>query len=904
MPIDPICGMEVLPEEAAGTSRYNGVDYYFCASSCKEAFDKSPAQYVDGSPQPRASPHSVEIAPPLSRRGRASQRIEIPIRGMSCASCVATIESGLSELPGVKEVSVNFATQQATILYDPDIITVDRFIKQIRELGYKAGVDEAVLPIQGMSCASCVQRIERALLETPGVVSASVNFAVERATVSYLASVVQPAELRKAIEDAGYRVPEVARPSELIDHEGAARDAEVRLLRTKLLVGAALSLPVLLGSFPDLFPWAPTVLSNPFLLFLLTTPVQFWVGWQFHRGFWATLKHRTADMNTLVSVGTNAAYLYSVALTFFPAAIAPKGMEAMTYYDTAAILMTLIIMGRWLEAKAKGKTSEAIKRLMGLQPRTARVIHGGLEQDIPIEDVRVGDLVMVRPGEKVPVDGIIRDGRSALDESMLTGESLPVEKSPGDEVIGATLNKTGSFRFEATRVGRETALAQIIRLVEQAQGSKAPIQRLVDKIAGVFVPIVIAAAAVTFGVWLLFGPQPAFLFALSNCVAVLVIACPCALGLATPTSIMVGTGKGAEYGVLIKNAESLERAYQVNVVVFDKTGTLTLGQPSVTDIVSSFEFGVSSSPSNLTRYSKPETLNPAQRELLRLAASAERGSEHPLGQAIIDRAKEEGLDLAGPQEFKAIPGYGIRAVVEGKEILLGNLRLMQERVIGLTGIGDRAEMLSGEGKTPMFVVADGQLLGIVGVADTLKPHSRAAVAALHHLGIEVVMITGDNRRTAEAIAGQVGIDRVLAEVLPEHKAVEVRKLQEQGKLVAMVGDGINDAPALAQADVGIAIGTGTDVAMEAADITLIGGDLRSVVTAIQLSRQTMRNIKQNLFWAFAYNVILIPVAAGILYPFFGVLLSPVLAGAAMALSSVTVVTNALRLRRFRPVTDV
>ena len=897
---DPICGMDVTPEEAAGTSRYKGVDYYFCAASCKEAFDTSPERYANEASPLEAASQAVEVTPPLPREAGPARRIEIPIRGMSCASCVAKIESGLSKLPGVEKVSVNFATEQATIMYRPDVVTVNQLIGQIKELGYDAAVEEAVLPIQGMSCASCVQRIEHALLETPGVVDASVNFAVERATVTYLASVARPADLRKAIEDAGYHVPEATPASGSMDREGAAREAEIRLLRTKFLVGAALSLPVLLGSFPDLFPWAPGVLSNPFLLMLLTTPVQFWVGWQFHRGFWGTLKHGTADMNTLVSVGTNAAYLYSVALTLFPLAIAPKRMEAMTYYDTAAILMTLIIMGRWLEAKAKGKTSEAIKRLMGLRPKTARVIREGLEQDIPVDEVRVGDLVLVRPGEKVPVDGIIRDGRSALDESMLTGESLPVEKGPGDEVIGATLNKTGSFKFEATKVGRETALAQIIRLVEQAQGSKAPIQRLVDKIAGVFVPIVMIVAAATFGIWLLFGPEPAFLFALSNGVAVLVIACPCALGLATPTSIIVGTGKGAEHGVLIKNAESLERAYRVDVIVFDKTGTLTVGQPSVTDVVSSFEFGVSSSPSNLTRNPKPETRNPAQRELLRLAASAERGSEHPLGQAMIDRAKEEGLDLAEPQEFKAIPGYGIRAVVEGKEIFLGNLRLMQERMIDLTGMGDRAETLSGEGKTPMFVAADGRLLGIVAVADTLKPNSRAVVEALHHLGIEVVMITGDNRRTAEAIAKQVGIDRVLAEVLPEHKAIEVRKLQEQGKLVAMVGDGINDAPALAQADVGIAIGTGADVAMEAADVTLIGGDLRSVVTALQLSKQTMRNIKQNLFWAFAYNVILIPVAAGVLYPFFGVLLSPVLAGAAMALSSVTVVTNALRLRRFRP----
>ncbi len=826
MALDPICGMEVLPEEAAGTSRYKGVDYYFCAVACKERFDQSPEQFLDGTRASIVASMPLDVTPPRGGEDGPSERMEIPIKGMSCASCV--------------------------------------------------------------------QRIEQALLRTPGVVTADVNFASERATVSYLASAAPPADFRKAIEAAGYQVPDLSEQPATADRNRADREAEISLLRTKFLVGSILSIPVLLGSFPDWSPWVPAILSNPFLLFTLTTPVQFWVGWQFHRGFWATLKHRTADMNTLVSIGTNAAYFYSVALTFFSSTIAPKGMEAMTYYDTAAILMTLIVMGRWLEAKAKGRTSEAIKILMGLQARTARVIRGGLDQDIPVEEVRAGDLVLVRPGEKVPVDGIIREGRSALDESMLTGESLPVEKGPGDHVVGATLNKTGSFTFEAIKVGRETVLAQIVRLVEQAQGSKAPIQRLVDKIAGVFVPIVLVIAIVTFVVWFLFGPEPSFLVALSNFVGVLVIACPCALGLATPTSIMVGTGKGAEYGVLIKSAETLERAYRVGVIVFDKTGTLTVGQPSVTDVITSARSEVRGAES--TPHPAPRTPH----ELLRLVASAEKGSEHPLGEAIVGRARAEGLDLPEPQEFKAIPGYGVRAVVEGREILIGNLRLMQERGIDSAGMDNQAESLSAHGKTPMFVAAGGRLLGLIAVADTLKPHSKAAVTALQRMGIEVTMITGDNRRTAEAIAGQVGIDRVLAEVPPEHKALEVRRLQEQGNLVAMVGDGINDAPALAQADVGIAIGTGTDVAMEAADVTLIGGDLRSVVTALQLSKQTMRNIKQNLFWAFAYNVVLIPVAAGVLYPVFGVLLSPVLAGAAMALSSVTVVGNALRLRTFRP----
>ncbi len=842
-----------------------------------------------------------------SERNRgATTRIELPIRGMSCASCVAKIETGLSKLEGVEQAAVNFATQRAAVVYDPDLITPAKLVSEIRGLGYDVPVEEVVQPIQGMSCASCVQRIETALNKTPGVLSASVNFAAGTARVWYVAGVGELNDIRRAIEQAGYRVPETDRASTWEEAKGAAEDKEVRLLRTKLLVGTALSLPVLVGSFPDWFPWAQPVLSNPFLLLLLTTPVQFWVGWQFHRGLWVSLKHRTADMNTLVSIGTNAAYFYSLVLTIFPHAISPPGVKVMPYYDTAAILMTLIILGRWLEAKARGRTSEAIRRLVGLQARTARVIRARQEQDIPIEEVRVGDLVLVRPGEKVPVDGIIREGRSALDESMLTGESLPVEKGPGDPVVGATLNKTGSFTFEAARVGRETVLAQIVRLVEQAQGSKAPIQRLVDRVAAVFVPIVLVIAAVTFGIWLLLGPEPSFLFALSNFVAVLVIACPCALGLATPTSIMVGTGKGAEFGVLIKNADSLERAHQVRAIIFDKTGTLTAGRPSVTDIMVSSQFRDRSSQTEVPASSlnhELSTMNSEQRELLSLAASVEKGSEHPLGEAIVDRAREEGIQLAGPEEFKAIPGYGIRAMVEGKEILVGNARLMKEYGVEMLGMEGRAEPLSAGGKTPMFVAADRRLLGIVAVADTLKAHAKDAVTALRRMGIDVAMITGDNHRTAETIARQVGIDRVLAEVLPEHKAVEIRKLQAHGGPVAMVGDGINDAPALAQADVGIAIGSGTDVAIEAADITLIGGDLRKVVTAIELSKRTMRNIKENLFWAFAYNVVLIPVAAGALYPWFGMLLSPVLAGAAMALSSVTVVSNALRLRRIRPMIE-
>jgi P-type Cu+ transporter len=584
-------------------------------------------------------------------------------------------------------------------------------------------------------------------------------------------------------------------------------------------------------------------------------------------------------MNTLVSVGTSAGYLYSVLVTFVPGLFAAEGLRAGVYFETVAILHTLIILGRYLEARARGRTSEAIKKLMGLQAKTARVVRNGREVDIPVEEVRVGDLVVVRPGEKIPVDGIVREGYSAVDESMLTGESLPLEKNPGDEVFGATLNKTGTFTFAATKVGRETALNQIITLVEEAQASKPPIQQLADKIAGVFVPAVISIAVVSFGIWMVWGPQPALLFALSNFMAVLLIACPCAIGLAAPTAVMVGIGKGAEHGILFRGAEALELASKLSTVILDKTGTLTQGEPSVTDLV-------------------PVNGIPA-RDLLRVAASAERGSEHPLGEAIVQPAEAEGVEMGSPEAFLAIPGHGTRASAKGRQVLLGNLKLMADAGVELNVLAKEAEHLADAGKTPMFVAVDGEAIGIIAVADTLKPHSREAVTAFHRLGLEVAMLTGDNWRTAAAIARQVGIDHVLAEVLPQVKAEEVKRLQAAGKVVAMVGDGINDAPALAQADVGIAIGTGTDVAMEASDVTLITGGLRGVVTAIALSKRTMRTMKQNFFWAFIYNTGLIPVAAGVLYPIAGILMSPILAGAAMAFSSVSVVTNSLRLRRFR-----
>ena len=736
------------------------------------------------------------------------------------------------------------------------------------------------LPVKGMHCASCVNKVETALAGVPGVVEAKVNLATEKAQV-VLRPEVSLEALRAAVRAAGYEVPEELPGEEATpDRERQAREKENRLLRLKFIVGAVLSTPVVIGSMTEFFPWAPDWLRSPWVLMLLTTPVQFWVGWQFHAGFIKDLRYRSASMSSLVSIGTNAAYFFSVAVTVWPRTF--MGLGAARYYEVAAVLMTLIVLGRWLEARAKGRTSEAIRRLVALAPKTARVLRAGQEQDIPVSEVVPGDLIRMRPGEKIPVDGEVVEGASAVDESMLTGESLPVEKRPGSRVIGGAVNRMGSFTFRATRVGKDTVLAQIIRLVEEAQGSKAPIQRLADQVSAVFVPIVLVIAALTFGVWWVWGPQPAFLFALTNAVAVLVIACPCAMGLATPTAIMVATGKGAELGVLIKSAEALELLHKVNTVVLDKTGTLTIGKPVVTDLVATGEADEDS--------------------VLALAAAAEQGSEHPLGEAIVNRAKERGLALPPVSDFQAVPGHGIEARVEGRRLLLGNAKLMADRGVALGAAEAAARRFADEGKTVMYVALDRRLIGLVAVADVLKPEAGEAVAALKAVGVEVVMLTGDSRRTAEAIAREAGITRALAEVLPDDKAREVKRLQGEGRRVAMAGDGINDAPALAQADVGIAMGSGTDVAMEAADVTLMRGDLRAVVTAIQLSRRTIRIIRENLVWAFGYNVILIPVAAGLLYPLWGLLLSPILAGAAMAFSSVSVVTNSLRLKRFTPLT--
>jgi Cu+-exporting ATPase len=808
----------------------------------------------------------------------ALKKITLPIEGMTCASCVERNEKVLRETPGVTAADVNFATEKASVEYDPDMVSVAELVAAVAGVGYKVITEKIELAVQGMTCASCVEHVQKALAGVGGVVSASVNLATERAVAEFVPGAVERGELVRAVESAGYQVLDTGEEEETEDVEARLRRREYRRLQLQVIIGAALSVPIFLGSFREWFgDLGP--LNNMYVLWALATPVQFWVGWRFYKGAISAARHRTTNMNTLVAVGTSAAYLYSVAGILFPSFFEAQGLGMPMYFDTAAIIITLILLGRMLEARAKGQTSEAIKKLIGLTPRTARIVREGVEMDVPVGDVAAGDTVIVRPGERIPVDGVVREGTSSVDESMITGESLPVEKQPGDEVVGATINKMGSFRFEATRVGRETVLAQIIRLVQEAQGSKPPIARMADVIASYFVPGVFAVAALTFVIWIIFGPAPAFTYALLNFVAVLIIACPCALGLATPTAIMVGTGKGAENGVLIRGGDSLETAHKVDTVVLDKTGTLTRGEPAVTDVI---------------------TNGWDEEQLLRLAGSAERGSEHPLGAAIVQGANERGIELEPADSFAAIAGQGIEAEVKGHTVLVGNPGLLEGRGLSLDGLADLAASLSGQGKTPMFVAVDNNPAGVIGVADTLKAGSAATVGRLRQLGLEVVMLTGDNRRTAEAIGAEAGVDRVVAEVLPQDKALEIKRLQEDGRCVAMVGDGINDAPALAQADVGIAIGTGTDVAMEAGDITLMSGDLQGVVTAIALSRRTIQIIKQNLFWAFAYNTALIPLAAGVLYPFFGILLNPILAAGAMGMSSVSVVSNSLRLRRFRP----
>ena len=823
-----------------------------------------------------------------NRAPEKKTKASLPITGMTCTVCALTIEKGLAETPGVEKASVNFASEKASVEYDPAKTNLTKLAKAVSGLGYGVATRKSIYPVGGMTCASCVGHVEEALKDVPGVISFAVNLGSEKATVEYIEGTAFT-DMKKAVEDAGY---ELGKEIEGLEDVSETSQKEVRKVRNRFIVAAILTVPIVVMMLTPMFT------GMNYLLWALATPVQFWAGWRFYKGAWGALRHRTSDMNTLIAVGSSAAYIYSVIATVFPGVFTANGIKANVYFDTSAAIITLILLGRYLEARAKGQTSEAIKKLIGLQPKTAVVFRNGQEQQIPIDEVVAGDLIQVKPGERVPVDGIVREGFSSLDESMITGESIPVEKKPGDEVIGATINRTGSFKFAATKIGKDTTLARIVRLVEEAQGSKAPVQKLADVIASYFVPIVIGIAVVTFLVWFFAGPSPQLTYAFLNFVAVLVIACPCALGLATPTAIIVGTGKGAEQGILIRSADTLERAHKINAVLLDKTGTLTQGKPSVTDIIAAAGY--------------------SQDEVLRLAASAEKNSEHSLAEAIVKTAAEKKLALSAAAEFSAMPGLGIEAVVDGKKIVLGNLKLIEERKMMLDELVIKANELVSAGKTVMFLSVDGQGAGLIALADTIKPEAQKVVHQLHKMGIEVAMVTGDNKRTAEAIARQAGIDRVFAEVLPEHKADEVKNLQSEGKIVAMVGDGINDAPALAQADVAIAIGTGTDVAMETGDITLIRGELHGIVTAIALSKRTLRTIRQNLFWAFAYNVILIPVAAGVLYFAFknGTVpsglkfalgdrgfLNPILAAAAMALSSITVVTNSLRLRSFKPAKD-
>ncbi len=818
-----------------------------------------------------------------------TKQIILPITGMTCANCAATIERGLKKLPTTQNAVVNLASERASLEYDPAQLTQADIIARIEKSGYGIATGEAVLPLKRLADDNDAKRLEKALAKVDGVLAANVSYAAEKATVKYIPTLVSQSDLRRAVSAAGFEA--VVVEGNVEDAERVAREKEIAHQQHLFVVGLIFTVPLFalamardfglltpfFGGMPGMLMampgMAPTMTAPWFnwLLFALGTPVQFYVGWQYYVGAYKSLRNGSANMDVLIAMGTTVAYVYSIAV-LIGLAVGTTAIGEHVYFETAAVIIVLIVLGKFLEARAKGHTSEAIKKLMGLRAKTARVIRDDLEADVPVDDVRVGDVVIVRPGEKVPVDGVVIDGRSTVDESMLTGESMPVEKAPGAKIIGATINKQGMLKFEATKVGKETALAQIVKLVEEAQGSKAPIQKLADQVSSVFVPVVIGIAAITFLGWLVIGGQ-GFTVALINMVAVLVIACPCALGLATPTAIMVGTGKGAERGLLFKSSEALERAGQIRVVVLDKTGTITKGRPTVTDIVLN--------GSRLT-----------EAEVLRLAASAEKGSEHPLAEAIVAAATERGLNVGPLAGFQAIAGQGITAQVDGREVLVGNLRMMEARGLSLNGLETEVIRLQAEAKTAMIAAVDGEVAGIIAVADSIKEGSVEAIAELHKMGLEVIMLTGDNQKTAEAIGQAAGVDRVIAEVLPGDKSAVIKQLQKAGQVVAMVGDGVNDAPALAQADVGIAIGTGTDVAMAAAPVTLMSGDLRGVPRAIALSRRTMRTIKQNLFWAFFYNVILIPAAA------LGFLV-PILAAGAMAFSSIFVVTNSLRLRGHR-----
>ena len=812
-------------------------------------------------------------------------KVQLNIQGMTCAACVRRVEEGLRQTPGVISASVNFATEKARVEFDKNVVGIGDLEEKVRDLGYQAAVDTADQQLQkttvsvgGMTCAACVRRVENALKDVEGVDDVSVNLATARATVVHKSAWGGVAALANKLEETGYEFLGELTDSAL-DPIGEARVRELKELKLKVAAGAVLSVLIFFGSMQHWFDFLHAIPRNFMLyaMFILTAPAVFWVGSRFFTGAYKAAKQKTSDMNTLVAVGAFCAYAYSAAATFFPHFFVSAGVAPHVYYDGAAMIITLILLGRLLEATAKGKTSEAIKKLIGLAPKTARVIRNDAEVEIAVLALQAGDVVVVRPGEKIPVDGLVSTGASNVDESMLTGESMPVSKKAGEKVFAATLNKSGSFTMQATGVGSDTMLAHIIRMVEEAQGSKAPIQRLADKVASVFVPAVFAVAFMTFIIWYVVPDHANFSRALINFVSVLVIACPCALGLATPTAIMVGTGLGAQRGILIRGGETLEKIHKLSVIVFDKTGTLTHGEPEVTDVVPADGFDT--------------------RDVLMLAAAMEKMSEHPLAKAILARAREEQVAITEASGFEALSGMGAKASIESLPCIIGNRALMENQGVDVERLNHRAEALAYEGKTVVYVARNKGAVGIIALADVPKASAAQVVANLKSRGLKVAMLTGDNQGTAQSIARQVGIDRVISEVLPDHKAHEIKKLKEQGEVVAMVGDGINDAPALAVADVGIAVGSGTDAAIEAADITLIRNDLNIVPQAIDLSLTTMKVIKQNLFWAFFYNVIGIPIAAGVLYPAFGILLNPEFAAAAMAFSSVSVVTNSLRLKR-------
>jgi P-type Cu+ transporter len=814
--------------------------------------------------------------------------LRFPIEGMTCAACSSRLQRALERVEGVDSADVNLATEQATVVLKSDGSSAS-IVEAVARAGYHTPTTRTTLSVTGMTCAACVGRVERALAKVDGVLNADVNLATERATVDHLPSTAR-STLVRAVRDAGYDVLDEGETDDARDAEAEARETDRRRQRRRLALAALFTVPILLldmGSMmiPGAHAWLVSILTMQgffLLLFALGSVVQFGPGLTFYRAGWASIRHGSPDMNALVMIGTTAAYGYSVIATFLPG-ILPDG-TVHVYYEAAAVIITLVLLGRYMEAKARGRTSEAIKKLAGIQPRTARIVRDDSTIDVDVADVAIGDVVVVRPGERIPVDGVVQSGTSFVDESMITGEPVPVEKSAGDEVVGGTINGHSSFSFTATRVGSDTVLAQIIRMVEDAQASRPPIQRLADRVVAVFVPIVLAIAAATFAAWMVFGPVPALTFALVNMVAVLIIACPCAMGLATPTSVMVGTGRAADSGILFRRGEALQLLREADVVALDKTGTITEGRPRLTDVITQDGFD--------------------KDDVVALAAAVEQFSEHPIANAIVEAAKERDVPVAGASGVSAIPGRGVVGTIEGRVVRAGTLRWLEDEGVEPDALAEQAHRLSTEGKTPVGLALDTRLVAVLAVADPVRQTSKRAIQAIHAMGLSVAMITGDTRATAEAVAREVGIDEVVAEVLPDGKVSALESLADGGRSVAFVGDGINDAPALAKADVGVAIGTGTDIAIESADVVLMSGDLMGVPRAIALSAATMRNIKQNLFWAFCYNVLLIPVAAGVLYPSTGLLLSPMLAAGAMAVSSLFVVGNALRLRRFDPAVAV